>query len=299
MTNREWVTFHILWKAVWSHLFLWPAGSEWHFEWESPDIFTYDQQGVSDIAHFVKRSFITSFPMANSKWVTFHNLKGNLITMTNRDAEWVIFHILWKGVSSHFFPSPTGSEWYSTFCERVSHHIFSHHQQGVSDIHILERSPITSFPKREWVTLHILWKGVPSLTTSFPMTNRKWVTLHNCERESHHNFSYDQQQVGGVAHFVTGSLMTSFSMTHRKSVTLHILWKCFLSHCFLWPTGSEWHCTFCRRKSHHTFTYDSQEVSDNAQFVKGSLVTLFPMTNSEWVVLQHILWKGVSSHLLI
>ena len=30
ITNRGWVAFHILWKAVLSHLFLWPTASEWY-----------------------------------------------------------------------------------------------------------------------------------------------------------------------------------------------------------------------------------------------------------------------------
>ncbi len=56
MTNREWVTLHILWKAwVSSHLFLWPTVCEWYFT-------------------FVKASLIISFPMTNRKWVTLHIL---------------------------------------------------------------------------------------------------------------------------------------------------------------------------------------------------------------------------------
>ena len=127
-------------------------------------------------------------------------------------------------------------------------------------------------------------------------------------------FSYDQQEVSDVAHFVKGSLITCFSMTNRKWVTLHILWKAVSLHHFLWPTACEWHCTFCERQSHHIFSYDEQEVSDIAHFVKGSLltsfpipigsewhctfcerkfITYFPMTNSMWVTL-HILWKAVS-----
>ena len=193
MTNRSWVTLHILWKAVWSDLFLWPTACEWHCT-------------------------------------------------------------LWKAVSSHPFLWPTGSEWHCTFCERQSDHLFSYDQQGVSDI------------------AHFV-KG--SLITSFPLTNRLWVD---------------------IAHFVKGSLITSFPMTNRLWVTLHILWKAVWSDLFLWPTVCEWHCTFCERQSHHIFSYDQQVVSDIAHFVKGSLITSFPMTNSLWVTF-HILWKAVWSHL--
>ena len=67
------------------------------------------------------------------------------------------------------------------------------------------------------------------------------------------------------------------------------------SHFFLWPTGCEWHCTFCER--HHISFNDQQEVISIAHFVKGNLITFFTMTNREWVIL-HVLWKAVgSSHL--
>ena len=125
-----------------------------------------------------------------------------------------------------------------------------------------------------------------SLMTSFPMTNRKWVTLHICERHSHHILSYDQQQVSDIADFVKGSLITSVSITQFVSgiahflkgrlmascpmanslwVALQILWKAVLAwHLLIWPTGSEWHCTFCERQSHDICSYDKQQVSDIA-----------------------------------
>ena len=281
MTNSEWVTLHILWKAVSSHLCLWPTGSEWHCtfcERQSHHILFYDQQRVSDTAKFVKGSLITSFPMTNSKWVTFH--------------------ILWKAVPSHLFLWPTGSVWYCTFCERQSDHIFSYDQQEVSDIeHFVRGSLITSFPMtdRKWVTLHFLWKAVSSHLFLWP-TACEWHCTF-CERQSHHIFSYGQQQVSDIALFVQGSLFTSFPMTNREWVTLHILFKSVSSHLFLWPIGSEWYCTLCERQSHHIFSYDQKEVSANvAHFVKGTLITSFPMTNRMWVTL-HILWKEVSSHL--
>ena len=95
----------------------------------------------------------------------------------------------------------------------------------------------------------------------------------------------------------SSSLITCCPMTirEREWVTWHILWKAW-SHLILWPTGSEWHCTFCERQSHHIFSYDQQEVSDIAHFVKDSLITSFPMVNRLWVT-SHILWRAVSSHL--
>ena len=169
-----------------------------------------------------------------------------------------------------------GSEWHFTFCERQSDHIFSYHQQRVR--------------------LHILWKSVWSHLFQWPTASGWHYTF--CERQSHHIFSYDQQQVSDIAHFVKGSLITSFPMTNREWVTLHILWKTVSSHLFLWPTACEWHCTVCERQSHHIFSYDQQEVSDTAHFVKGSPITYFPMTNSEWVTL-HILWMAVSQYLCL
>jgi len=126
-----------------------------------------------------------------------------------------------------------------------------------------------------WVTLQIFLRSGSMYL--FPMTDRMWATLKI---------------------IVEGNLMTSFPMTNREWVTLHILWKAVSSHLFLWPTGSEWHCTCCERQSHHIFSYDKQWVSDIAHFVKGSLMTSFPMTNSLWVTL-HILWKAVSSYLFL
>jgi len=149
--------------------------------------------------------------------------------------------------------------------------------------------PVTD---RMWATLHILWKapdhivfydqqGVSiahfvkgCLITSFLMTNRKWVALHMMyERKSNHIFSYGQQEVSDIAHFV------------RKGVSLHP---------FLWPTASQWCCRFCERYifSSHLLLWPTGSkwccifVSSHLWF----------MTNRKWVTL-HILWKAVWSHL--
>jgi hypothetical protein len=82
------------------------------------------------------------------------------------------------------------------FCGRQSHLIFSHDKQQVSDIaHFVKGSLITSF---------------------FPITNSKQVTLHIFVKGSLINIiSYDQQEVSDIAHFVEGSLIT-FPMTNRE-----------------------------------------------------------------------------------
>ena len=99
-----------------------------------------------------------------------------------------------------------------------------------------------------------------------------------CERQSHHGFPYEQQQVSDITH----------------------LWKAVSSHLFLWPTGSEWNSTFCEMQSHHIFSYHHQQVSSIAHFVKAiaNLITFLPMIIRKWVTL-HILWKAVSSHIFL
>ena len=172
---------------------------------------------------------------------------------------------------------------------------------------------------RKWVILHILWEAVSSILFTwltacewhctccerqshpipFAMTKRKWVTLHIFWKAVSSLLSYDQQKVSDIAHFVKGNLIASFPMTNREWVTLHTLWRAVSSHHFLWPTVCEWHWKFCERQPHHIFSYDQQEVSDIAHFVKGGLITAsFSMINSEWVTL-HILWKTVSSHIFL
>ena len=148
MTNSLWVTMHILWKVVsshllwWptvcelhctfceskkvsSHLLLWPTASECHWcivcERQSHHIICYYQQQVSDTAHFVKGNFITSFPTTHSKWV--------------------VLHILWMEVLSHFSYNPKPV---SDIVHFVA--IFSYDHQEVSDIaYFVKGSLITSF----------------------------------------------------------------------------------------------------------------------------------------------------------
>ena len=139
------------------------------------------------MAHFVKGSLITPFPMANSKSVTLH--------------------ILWKAISSYLFPSTTGCEIFCILWKAVSSHLFL--WQTACEWHFVKGSLISSFPMTisMWVTLHSLWMAVSS-HLFLHMTNSKWVTLHTlwkvvsshlflqptacewyctpCERQSHH-----------------------------------------------------------------------------------------------------------------
>ena len=161
------------------------------------------QQQVRDIAHFVKDSLMTSFPMTNSKWVIF-------------------MHILWKAVSSHFFLWPTGSEWHCTF---------------------VKGSPITFLfmTNSLWVSLHILWKTVSSHLSLWPIEG-EWLCTF-CEGQSHHIFSYDQQLVSDIAHSVKGSLtgITSFHLTNSLWVVSQIFLLTFSAYLNSWMFGISFH----------------------------------------------------------
>ena len=244
MTNSKWVPLDILWKAVSSHLLLLQTECKWHCtfcERQSHHSFSCDQQyAVSDIAHFVKGSLITSFlwPTVCEWHCTFCQIQSHhIFCMAN--SMWVTLHILWKAVSSHLFLWPTVCEWHHcTFCKMQSHHIFSYDQQGVSDIQSTSSGwqsyHIFSLTNRKWVTLHILWKAVSSHVFL-------WLTVCECqhcmfcERQSHHLFLWP-----------TGSKWYSTSC-ERNCVSLHL---------FLWLTACVWCCTFCERQSHHRFLYN-------------------------------------------
>ena len=158
--NSKWVTLHIWWKAVSSHLLLWPTVCEWHCMFWKGNLF-YDKQDVSDI-----------------------------------------LHILGKVVSSHLLLWPTVCEWHCIFCERQSPHLFLWPTVG------------------EW---HIARFVKGSLIRSFPMTNRKWVTLHILWKAvSSHLFLWP---IGSEWHCS--------------------LWKAVSSDLFQWPIGSKWYCTYC------------------------------------------------------
>ena len=279
--------FKLFWKAVSSHLFLWPTGSEWHCtfcerqythflmtnrKWvifcgmQFNQIISYDQQRVSDIAQFVKGSFITYQQPVS---VIAHSVEGSHTTsfpMTSGNYLSVILHILWKAVSWHLFLWQTASEWHCAFCEKaVSWHLFL-------------------WPTASWVMLHILWKAV----SWHLFLNRLWMTFHILWKAvSWHLFLWPTD-CEWHSTFCEDSLMTSFPITNRLWVTLHILWKELSWHLFLWPTDCEGYCTFSERQSLHIFPYNQQGVSDISHVVQGSLITSFAMTNSLWVTLQMV-----------
>ena len=239
--------------------------------------FSYAQQQVSDITPFVKGSLIgKSFPMTNSKSVTFHMqgkavsshpflwpivcevivhfVKGNFIvslSITNR--KWVTLLILWRAmVSSHLFIWPTGSEWHCLFFEGQSH-IFTCDQQRVSNIaYFVKGSLITSFPvtNSKWVTLHNLWKPVTSFF--FHITNREWMTLQCCEMQSHQFVFFNEQRVSGIAACETCS---HHVFSYHQQLVSNKYAMLLTSHLFLSPTGSEWHFICFKRQSCHIFSY--------------------------------------------
>ncbi len=275
ITNRLWVTLHILWMAVSWYLFLWLTASEWHCtfcERQSHHIFSYDQQDVSDIAHFVKGCLITSFPITNSKWVTLHTL--------------------WNAVSSHM--------------------ILSYEQQFVSgDIaHFVNGSLITSFPmtNRVWVILHILWKAV-WLSVSFPI-NSKWVILHILWKPFSFPMINSLWVILHILwktfslHLFLWPTASKWHCTLWKVVSSHIflwptacesdctfLWKVVSFHLFLWPTACEWYCKLCERQSHHIFSYDQCDWTACEWHCKSStlLLSIPQFMNTSWTLQWYII----------
>ena len=217
--------------------------------------------------------------------------------MINRKS--VALLISWKVVQHLFLWLPV-CELHCTFCKRWSHDTFSHdHWNSLwVTLHILCKavSSHLSYNNRKWVTQHTLWTVISShlflwptgsewhcivscesshgLIILFPMTNSEWVTLHSWWMASHHLISYDQQEVGDIVHFV----------------------KSCLSHLSLWPTASEWHCTFCERQaSSHPFLLKTA-CGWHHTCCGSSPITSFLITDSrEWVT-STLLWKVISSH---
>ncbi len=71
--------------------------SEWDyiFIWIWKASLLHNEQRVSDINFLFKASLTVSYPITNSKWVTWY--------------------ICWKAISSHILPWSTASEWQNTF----------------------------------------------------------------------------------------------------------------------------------------------------------------------------------------
>ncbi len=250
-------------------------------------ISSYGQQFVSHIAHCVKGASSHLFLCSiGSEWYC---------TFCKRQSHHIFSSGQLQKVSDieHFMNSHDSSH-------------LSYDQQEASDIgHFVKGSLITSCPmtNSKWVTLYIWWQVVSSHLSIWPTASEWYCTFcerksHHtfsilwptasewhwtfCERQSHHIFSYDQQQVSDIAHSVKGILVISSPMTKRKWVTMHILWKVVSWHLHLWPTASEWHCTFCERQSHHIFFYGQQVVSDIALCTKLSSHLCLWTTVCEW-----------------
>ena len=148
-------------------------------------------------------------------------LKSSLITscpMTN--SLWVTVHFFLIRLINVL--QPTESGWH--FSERQSHHILSCIQQVVSGIthHFLHLLI--------WATdseSHCRFQKAVSSHPVICMTNRVWVTPHI---------------------FLKDGLITSCPMTNSLWVSLHkFLWKAVSLHFIIFPTGSEWHCTFLEK----------------------------------------------------
>ena len=167
----------------------------------------------------------------------------------------------------------TGCEQHWRFYGRQCHDIFSCDQQQVCDVApFVKGRTITSFPmtNREWVTLHILWNMVSSHLFLW-QTACEW---HLWKAVSWHIFLWPTE-----------------SECHCT-----FLWMTVSPNVSPWPTGSKWHCTFCEGQSHHVFSYDQQIVSDVAHFVEGSLITCFLITIRQWVTFSHFVKGSLISH---
>ena len=187
LTGRMWAIEEFC-NTVWSHLFLWPTGCEWHCTFCEMLSHSYDQQGVSELHilwkavsshlfpwptgckwwHFVKRSHLitSSFP-TNSLWVTCTFCKRQSHHILSHDQQFVsdiLLQILWKAVSSHLFLWPTASKQHSMhmWLKAVSSHLFLWPTGCEWHCTFSERQ---SYPMTNslWVTLHILSKAVSSL----------------------------------------------------------------------------------------------------------------------------------------
>ena len=177
----------------------------------------------------------------------------------------------------------------------------------------------------------ILCKGISSII-SYPMTNRKWVTLlYFCARFCHqsclipwptgcewhyfialpgtlinHISSHDQQQVSDTALSLCQALSSTMShpMINRMWVTLlyfvarHSHQSCLIP----WPTGSEWHSFVSLPGTliNHVSSNDQQRVSDTTVFLCHALSSItimsHPMTNSEWVTLLYFFARHSHDH---
>ncbi len=185
MTDRKWITLHILWRAVSSHPILWPTGSEWHYtfcerQFHHILIFSYYHQQVSTITYSASSSLITCLLW----WIA---------------SEWHC--TFYEGQSHHMFSCiwSTGSEWHMHKYERKSHYILSYDQQKVSDIAHVVKGSLLSYDQQEVGNIAHFVKGklvtsfpvTNSLMTWLPMTNGLWVTLQILWNQYHEILLYE------------------------------------------------------------------------------------------------------------
>ncbi len=105
----------------------------------------------------------------------------------------------------------------------------------------------------EWVRLHILQKAISLHLFLWLAASEPHCTF--CERESHCIFSYDQL-AACKSHCTFCERAQShdshhiFSYEQQKVSSMAHLWQDISSeHLCLWPTASEWDCTFCEGES--------------------------------------------------
>ena len=198
MTNSLWVTLP---SFLWCDLISWPTGSESYY----PSILWCRHLNPWSTecelhCHFsaMHSHHILS---TNRKWVAvtlpiFSAIQAHHISSPDK---WEVSHtalFLCLAGSSHLIQWPTGSESCSpSFLQ--AHHISSHDQEEVSQTALFVchagLSPLIPWPTA--CESHCLF----SLITSYPMANRKWITLPFSIMQAHHILTHDQQQVSHTA----------------------------------------------------------------------------------------------------
>ncbi len=148
------------------------------------------------------------------------------------------------------FVCPTDCEWYCKFCEKQQNHIICY--------------------KYVCICRRLVW------------CHAGWMT----QKTTSSYFACGQQYVSSIANFCEKLSYAFFLWLTVCEWNWRFLWKAVLSHLFLSPTGSEWHCKFCERQSHYIFSYHQQRVSDIAHFSgrqshDSSHLFLWPIV-SEW-----------------
>ena len=118
--------------------------------------------------------------------------------------------------------------------------------------------------------LQVVWKSVKS-NLLLHIGGKNYVMVEWFTKWPYHNFAHGQQNVSNIANTIS-----------EKLFYIHIF--------FLLLTGCELKF-FMNEHSIKSF-HDLQGASDISHFVKGSLITAFPMNNSLWVALYSVCVKG-------